>query len=94
MLNQNDLQQLIFINTLGLYTLVETFRAAQYVFLTSNQAGHAISPTGATKKRAQECYAFIQGTGLELFLQRHFIDLDADVLRDGFYAAIGQRRPD
>lgn len=92
MLNQTQLQQLIFINTLGLYTLVDTFRTAQYVFMTSNNAGHAISPSGKMKQKAEECFAFIQGTGLELLLRRHHIDLDAEALRDGFYTAIGQRK--
>lgn len=87
-MDQADLQNLIFINTLGMYTLVETFRSAQYMFTTSNKYGRPIKANGQLKQQAKECYAFIQGTGLELFLQRHFIDMDADKLRAGFHGAL------
>lgn len=91
MLSKVEIQQLMFINTLGLYTLVETLRTAQYVFHATNNRGHAISPKSGMRQRAEECFAFIQGTGLEMMLRRHHIDLDAEVLRDGFYTAIGRR---
>lgn len=91
MLKPDEIQHIIFINTLGLSVLLQTLRTASYVFLTSNQSGRPISGSGRTKKEAVECFAFIQGTGLELLLQRHHIDMDANTLRYGFYTAIGHR---
>lgn len=92
MLNEAQLQHLVFINTLGMTSLVQTIMEASYLFIGPTHVWATSAQTGITRKIAKESFAFIQGTGLEMMLQHYCIDLDADLLRNGFYSAVGQRK--
>lgn len=91
MLNDLKIQQLMFINTIGMSIIEEAFRTAQYCFINTTQRGHTISTSGKTIQQARESLAFIQGTGLEMVLCQYYINLDADKLRDTFFNTVHHR---
>lgn len=92
MLSQGELQQLIFINTLGMTSLVQALTEASYMFAGSNHTWCTRAQTGITQKAARQSFLFIQGTGLEMMLEQYCIDLNPEELRNGFYSLIGQRK--
>lgn len=82
------LAHIMLVNTLGLSVIVESFREAKYYLL------HASSTTKWVRDKAKEmkpAFLFIQGTGLEMTLQRYGCDYDADQLRTSFYSLVKRR---
>ena len=85
MIGSAQLMQILMANTIGLSILVETLRSA---------AHFAVSPPSYENnhdwvvrsyyKEGKECYAFVQGTGLETLLVNYNLQYDADKLREGF----------
>ena len=78
------------VNTLGLSILTETLKSA--AFYMSNTLHHVNQCTkfytshfNSEMKEGSECLAFIQGTGLELILERYCLDYNPDKLRDKFF---------
>lgn len=72
---------LMMMNTLGLSILEQTFKMAEnFVYMKTNSSNRNSNNYHENK----DCYAFIQGTSLELFLGRYHLNYDADELRDGF----------
>lgn len=69
--------------TMALSIICHTFIEASYMY--TGTSGRAQNPY-TSSKIAREAFAFIQGTGLEVTIQRFDLDLNADELREGFYA--------
>lgn len=84
MVSIDEITQVLFLNTLGLSILTETIRMASYWTQTNNcyKSGHCSS---TNRREARSCFAFIQGTGLDLFLKEYQLGYDSDRLRDAFY---------
>jgi len=81
-LTESHAQILILINTIGASILVETLRDAAYFFTHSSR-----SLTHHEKihfRETQSAYAFVTGTGLDIFLSRYYLDYNAQKLRDLF----------
>lgn len=68
--------RLMLLNTLGLSILSETLYSAQFIHTNSGRGGDLV------EHRA--CYAFIQGSGLDILLQQYGLNYDPDGIRSGF----------
>ena len=82
MINSAQLERLLIMNTIGLSVVCETLKFASLLFPTSN----GYKPKVSTERRNEyrECFAFIQGTGLDLLLNQYEINYDANRIRNGF----------
>lgn len=72
-------QQLIkvmLLNTLGLSILAETLIGAEKFICSSS--------SNSRMYEYKQCYAFVQGTGLDILLDTYHLGYDADSLRSGF----------
>lgn len=69
------LVHLMMMNTIGMSILAETMiQASRFIYLKHP------SKNGVTA----QCYAFIQGTGLDILLGSYGLDYDPEYLRSGF----------
>ena len=69
-------------NTLGHSVLIETVRSAAYYVANSNC--HTSDRMKIARiKEGSSCFIFIQGTGLDNFIQRYCMDYNPDTLREG-----------
>lgn len=77
-----DARNVLIMTTMALAIICNSLRDASYLFGTSsiNVRNHRDKFALAT-----EAYAFIQGTGLEITIQRFSLDLNADNIRFNFY---------
>ena len=83
--DQQAITYILMANTLGHSVIMEVFNSAVSYFAYS--AGFINGHSRMTRRMVLEgsaCYAFVQGTGLDLFLNRYSMDYDADRLREGF----------
>lgn len=72
------LVRLLLMNTIGISVLCEALRNASY-FYKVDYGNHFVK-----RKEVNECYAFVQGTGLEILLESYHLNYDADQIRNGF----------
>lgn len=77
--------QLLMTNTLGESILIETLRSAAY-FATRSHNGFKTKSYYYKNyyKESQECYHFIQGTGLDMLIHRFHLDYDPNQIRGCF----------
>lgn len=76
---------LLTLNTIGLSVLTETLHhAAGFIYLKST----------AGKSETAHCYAFIQGTSLNIFMAQYGLDYDADRIRQGFNYYLQRKKND
>lgn len=72
------------VNSLGNTVIIETFKAAAfYISHSSGVEGHSRSFLMQFRE-AQECFIFIQGTGLDILINRFGLAYNPDNLRDTF----------
>ena len=73
-------------NTLGHSILIETLKMAAYYLSHSNglQSGFALPKFKTYMNEAKSCYLFVQGTGLELTLNRFDLNYNAERIRTLF----------
>lgn len=67
---------LLLLNTLGLSILTETLYSAQFIYTQSGRRSDILEH--------QACYAFIQGSGLDMLLEQYGLEYDPDGIRNGF----------
>ena len=72
------------VNSIGNAVLIETIKmAAYYVNHSGNYSGHSFTFI-SNMKEAKTCYAFVQGTGLQLLIDRFGLAYHADKIQDTF----------
>mgnify|MGYP001569631521 CR=1 FL=1 len=71
-------QLMLLTNTIGLSILIETLKQAGELFLN-------VHPRQSILRESRSCFAFIQGSGLEMLLQEWNLDYEAKHLRRAFY---------
>lgn len=76
------------INTLGHAVLIETLKMAAYYVSHSNNANTRNLKTYLSE--AKSCYMFVQGSGLELTLNRFGMDYNAGKIKSLFNYLIRQ----
>ena len=69
------------VNSMGQAVLVETLKAAAYYVTHSNGTR---SHAGIQFKEAMSCYAFVQGTGLNIIINRFGLAYNAEKIQDAF----------
>jgi hypothetical protein len=84
---QTDYRNLLMMTTLGMQVIKQALQdAAYYVTHTS----------GTFNRKAMtasyEAYMFVQGTGLEMVIQKFAIDLNAEVLKEEFNKIFDEKR--
>lgn len=81
-----DARNILIMTTMALAIICNCLKDASYLFATSsiNVRNHRDKFSLAT-----EAYAFIQGTGLEVTIQRFELDLNADRIRYEFTKVFG-----
>jgi len=85
MANSTDLVGLLLTNTIGMSILCETIKTAGYMFIHSGVVSKRSHSSKTMMNESKDCFAFIQGTGLELLMEDYGIGYDADNLRITFY---------
>ena len=82
---QVDYRNVVFMTTMALSSLVDTFVQASYVF--GNR--HDANAGGYTHKErmslGKSALAFISGTGLEIMIEYYRLDYNADEIRSQFF---------
>jgi len=83
----SDINQFLLMNTLGLSILVEVLNNAR----SHAQRIHKkfIKNENYSEKRA--CFVFVQGTGLNILIDRYGLGYDADEIRTNFFYLTGLR---
>lgn len=76
--------RIIMINTLGESVLIETLKAASFFVTHSSSHERKDRECRLNFLESKECYFFVQGTGLDLLIQRFSLLYDADTVRDNF----------
>lgn len=77
--------QLIMTNTIGESILVETLKSAAYFVSKSGNVQSIKHPVLMGKyHESRSCYYFVQGTGLDVLIQRFHLAYDAENLRSTF----------
>ena len=73
------------VNSMGRTVLIETFKMAAFYVQHSgpNQQGHSRMFV-AQMREAKSCYAFVQGTGLQLLINNFGMAYDAEKFQDTF----------
>lgn len=69
------------VTSLGQAVLVETLKAAAYYVTHSNQTR---SKAGIQYREAISCYMFVQGTGLQVLINKFGLDYDAENIQSTF----------
>lgn len=69
---------------MGHAVLIETIRMAAYYVNHSNGCEVGTTIRLSKIKEAQNCYAYVQGTGLQMIVARFGMDYDTDRIRDTF----------
>lgn len=86
MLSSEQLTTVLLANTLGLSILTETLRSASFMFFHSNNGVHEHSQSQKQKLReSYRSFAFVQGTGLDVLLDRYALAYNANLLREAFF---------
>ena len=70
------------VTSMGQAVLIETIKAAAF-YVTHSDGAHTKSKVMSLKE-ASFCYAFIQGTGLQILINRFGLAYDADKIQDTF----------
>ena len=74
----------ILINSMGEGMLIETMKMAAYYLKHSSRTLFKDRHQKAFYREGSSCYAFMQGSALEIAINRLGLDYDAEKLRDGF----------
>lgn len=80
----DSLSYLLIANTMGHSVLIETLRMAAYYVNHSTRVSMKSHSQITFFHEAQECFAFVQGTGLDILLMRYGLDYDPEALRGSF----------
>lgn len=84
-MEQDEFVQLVMTNTIGESILVETLRSAAYFIMrSSSQFKPKHHVTKSFLQESRYCYYFVQGTGLDLLIQRFHLEYDPDQIRNTF----------
>ncbi len=75
MIDSSDLAYFMMLNTIGLSSLCQTLRTAARAKFTNAES---------SKTEAQQCYLFIQGTGLNQMIEEYHLGYNAESLRMSF----------
>jgi len=82
---EEDILHLLMANTIGESVLIETLRSAAY-FATRSHNG--FKPKGYYYnnyfRESRDCYFFVQGTGLDMLIDRFNLDYDPNQIRGCF----------
>jgi len=87
----NHLEQILFINTIGLCVLMQNLQSAAYYISHTNANIFQYKRKHEFLYRMKDgsaSYAFINGSGLDVMLNQYALDYDAEKLRDGFFYAM------
>lgn len=87
----NQIEQILFINTIGLCVLMQNLKSAAYYISHTNANIYAYKRKHEFLYRMQDgsaSYAFINGSGLEIMLEQYALDYNAEELRSGFFYAM------
>ena len=71
-------------NTMGHSVLVETMKMAAYYVQHSNGVFKGQAFIHRHMKEAKSCFLFVQGTGLEVIINRFGMSYDSEALKHGF----------
>lgn len=81
-----SLNNMLLANTIGMSIIKDAFQCAAH-YLTKGNNGYNMSSIYSTREGSASL-AYIQGTGLEMTIQRFCLNLDADSLRTSFFHMI------
>lgn len=73
-----QLVMVLLTNTIGMSILIETLRTASHAFI------HTHNWKNKRTVESEKCFAWVQGTGLDIFLHKYDLAYDPDKLRDSF----------
>ena len=73
-----------FANTLGHAVVIETLKMAAYYLSHSNGLGYKSYNVRTTMSEAKSCYLFVQGTGLEVTMERFGLNYDTGKIKNMF----------
>ena len=71
-------------NTLGHAVMIETLKMAAYYLSHSNGMQTRSYNIRSNMKEAKSCYLFVQGTGLDLVLEKFGMDYNTNEIRNIF----------
>lgn len=80
----SELNFIALASTIGHSVLIETLKMAAYFATHSNHSLRNVANFNGRMKEASYCFAFVQGTGLELIINRFGLAYNPDAIRDGF----------
>jgi len=72
------------VNSLGRTVIIETVRSAAFYITHSDNTKKHGKNFNTELKEAQSCFMFIQGSGLQVLINRFGLAYNADHLRDTF----------
>ena len=84
-------------NTLGKAVLLQTFQEASLVFTETDKRVERDLPYSTyynnfhVNENKKKAFAFIKGTGLEIFIQHYNLEYDAQELRNTFFTIVEHR---
>lgn len=82
--NQPDLTYYLIVNTIGESMLLETLKMAAYYVKHSARTIFKSRQERSYLKEGSGCYAFIQGSGLDMAINRFALEYDTEFLRGHF----------
>ena len=82
---QVNYQNVVFMTTMALSSLVDTFVSASYLFGNRHNANWEGYTHKQRMRVGKVALAFISGTGLDLMIEYYKLDYDADEIREKFY---------
>jgi len=74
---------LAIVNTLGHSVLIETLKMAAFYVSHSNNSPNS-RMQNLQIREGKMCYAFVQGTGLDILINRFGMSYNSDYIRDQF----------
>ena len=75
-MNSSEMLSIFYMNTLGLSIIHETMKMAAKMSIPYYKRH--------TGGEVMECYMWVQGTGLDMFIEQYEMDYDAEKLRNSF----------
>ena len=82
---QVDYRNIVFMTTMALSSLVDTFMAASYLFGNRHDANAGGYTHRQRMNAGKIAMAFISGTGLDLMIEYYRLDYNADEIRTQFF---------
>ena len=81
----NDYRNIVFMTTMALSSLVDTFVQASYIFGNRHDSNAGGYTHKERMKIGQVALAFISGTGLNIMIEYYKLDYNADEIRNQFF---------